>query len=73
MVEVYSHPSPRKYRWRLNGGDISPSDTNFVIEPPITSGNTSSFNLTIINARCVHIHPIYVEIKFRQFHHLLSY
>jgi hypothetical protein len=51
MVEVYSHPSPRKYRWRLNGDDISPSDTNFVIEPPITSGYTSSFNLTIINAR----------------------
>ena len=53
IVEVYSHPSPSKFWWRLNDDEISTSDPSFVFEPLLISGNTSIYNLTITNARHV--------------------
>ena len=56
-VEVYSHPSPSRHWWQLNGDEITiANSSHFVIERPLISGNTSIFILTLINAKYVIVH-----------------
>ena len=56
-VEVYSHPSPSRYWWQLNGDEIGiANSSHFVIERLLISGNTSTFILTLVNAQYVIAH-----------------
>ena len=54
MVQVYSHPSSRVYWWQLNGTKLLASNPHFIMNGPHISGNTSNFNLTILNTKYVH-------------------